>query len=398
MERTKKPAPNGGDHPRPRVGLLIGSFEPVTLADLASAMAMLDQCDLAVIMNGSTDRARDPRFPFDLAERHAMWKASIPSELHCRVSILGQRDIGNAARWASAIDAQVVDMAVCAGFDPDEMDFVVFSRGKGKGSSYLDDFPGYELVELPSFEAPDPKRMRGTMPETLDASDVREGLFETGLTPLEDAWMDRVLTAVTPGVRDILRKFVRGAEFPRLQEEHRRAKATARMWKVRETREDDGVPFAINFTAVDAIVVHGNKILMHRRDVSPGKDMWALPGVMLRNDETVTDAAIRAVTDKTGIDVTAGDLRRAIVDQWFVDTLKRSVRERTITFPVLIQLGLGRPGANVSRAKARALPRTKGTDRVAWFTPDEIEGMRSSIHEDHAVIVDQALQRLRRRF
>ena len=398
MESRTLRVPERNVESRPRVGLFNGKFQTVSLAHTGSVLAMIGQCDLVVIMNGSTDRARDPRFPFDLEDRRRMWLASIPAEHHHKIVILGQRDIGNAARWASAVDAQVVDAAIARGYDPDETDFAIFGHHKDSTSSYLDDFPGYELVELPSYQAPDPARLRGTMPYVLDASDVREGMFETGLTNLEDAWMDRVLVAVAPGVRDIIREFVHGPEFPRLQDEYRRAKAAAKSWKVRETRSDEGVPYAVNFTAVDAVVVHGNMILMHQRDTFPGKDMWALPGVMLGNDETVTSAAIRALVTKTSIDMTVGDLRRAVVDQWFVDGLQRSIRDRTITFPVLFQLGLGRPGPNASRAKARALPRTKGTDRVRWFTPDEIEGMRTSIHEDHAVIIDQALERLRPRF
>jgi bifunctional NMN adenylyltransferase/nudix hydrolase len=398
MESRTLRVPERNVGSRPRVGLFNGKFQTVSLAHTGSVLAMIEQCDLVVIMNGSTDRARDPRFPFDLEDRRRMWLASIPAEHHHKIVILGQRDIGNAARWASAVDAQVVDAAIDRGYDPDETDFAIFGHHKDSTSSYLDDFPGYELVELPSYQAPDPARLRGTMPYVLDASDVREGMFETGLTNLEDAWMDRVLVAVAPGVRDIIREFVHGPEFPRLQDEYRRAKAAAKSWKVRETRSDEGVPYAVNFTAVDAVVVHGNMILMHQRDTFPGKDMWALPGVMLGNDETVTSAAIRALVTKTSIDMTVGDLRRAVVDQWFVDGLQRSIRDRTITFPVLFQLGLGKPGPNASRAKARALPRTKGTDRVQWFTPDQIEGMRTSIHEDHAVIIDQALERLRPRF
>lgn len=383
---------------RPRVGLINGTFNPVTLAHLDAVMTMFERCELVAVMNGSIDRARDPRFPFDLEDRRRMWLASVPPELHDRLVILGQRDIGNTARWASAVDAKVVDAAIAAGMDPEETDFVLYGHRGDGGSTYFDDFPGYELVELSPYQAPDPTRMRGTMPHVLDAAEVREGMFETGLTQLEDAWMERVTAMVPPGVRDILREFVHGPEFPRLQDEHRRAKSAAALWKVRRTREDDGVPFAVNFNAVDAVVVHGNKILMHQRDSYPGKDMWALPGVMLPEHETVTTAAVRALVEKTGIDMTAGDLRRAIVDQWFIDGLRRSIRDRTITFPVLFQLGLAKPGPGASRAKARALPRTRASDRVRWFTPDEIENMRTSIHEDHAVIIDQALERLRPRY
>lgn len=383
---------------RPRVGLLTGKFQPVSLADVKSAMTMLDQCDMGVIVNGSIDRARDPRFPFDLADRRAMWHDSIPAGVRDRMVVLGQRDIGNTARWASAVDALVVKAAIDAGFDPDDTDFVIYGTRRDSGSSYLDDFPGYELVELPSYKAPDPARLRGTMPYELDAAAIREGMFETGRTPMEAAWLERVLVAVTPAVRDIIRDFILEDEFLRLQEEYRRAKSTANLWKVRETRDDEGVPYPVNFNTVDAIAVHGNKILMHQRDGYPGKDMWALPGVVLGDDETVTDAAVRALVSKTGIDMTASDLRRSIIDQWFEDGVQRSVRDRTITFPVLFQFGPAKPGPGGSRAKARALPRTRASERVRWFTPDEIEGLRTSIHEDHAVIIDKALARLRPRY
>lgn len=383
---------------RPRVGLLTGKFQPVSLADAQSAMTMLAQCDIGIMVNGSIDRARDPRFPFDLADRRAMWRESLPADIRGRMVVLGQRDMGNTARWASAVDALVVKAASDAGFDPDDTDFVIYGTRKDSGSSYLDDFPGYELVELPTYKTPDPARLRGTMPYELDAADIRKGMFETGRTPMEAAWLERVLLAVTPGVRDIIRDFIHGDEFPRLQEEYRRAKATANLWKVRETRDDEGVPYSPNFNSVDPVAIHGNKILMHQRENYPGKGMWALPGVILRSDETIVDAAVRALVDKTGIDMTAGDLRRAIVDQWCEDSLQRSVRDRTLTHPVLFQLGPAKPGPGGSRARARALPRTRASDRVRWFTPDEIEGMRTMIHEDHAVIIDKALARLRPRY
>jgi len=381
------------------VGLFTSKSEPVTLAHLGHVVEMGERCLLNVICVGSIDRARDPRFPFDFAERRDMWLASIPERMRDRFVIIGQRDLGNGARWASAVDRKVYEAARETGIDLAEVKAAVFGHYKDSTSRYLDDFPGYELVNLPAYTAPDPARMRGDMPHLLSASDVREGMFETGLSDLEGEWLERVLVAVTPGVRDIIRDFVHGDEFPRLQEEYRRAKSAAAPWKVREYRDGPGLPHAINFNAADPVVIHGNMILMHQRDSFPGKDMWALPGVIIRADETAADAAIRGVVQKTGIDMTAGDLRQSIVDQWFMDQVQRSIRERTISFPVLFQLGMHAKGRTAAdRMKSRMLPRTKATPRVGWFTPDEIEAMRHLIHEDHAIIIDQALERLRPRF
>lgn len=381
------------------VGLFTSKSVPVTLAHLGHAVEMGRRCRFNVICVGSIDRARDPRFPFDFAERRSMWLASIPEDMRDRFVIIGQRDVGNGARWASAVDKKVFDACIAAGIDMENVNAAVFGHYKDSTSRYLDDFPGYELVNLPAFTAPDPARMRGDMPHLLSASDVREGMFETGLNHLEEDWLERVLVAVTPGVRDILRDFIHGDEFPRLQEEYRRAKSAAARWKPQEYRNGPGIPHPVNFNAAEPVVIHGNMILMHQRDNYPGKDMWSLPEVMVNTDETIADAAIRGVVEKTGIDMTAGDLRHSIVDQWIMDQVQRSIRGRTIGMPVLFQIGLHAKGRTAAeRMKSRMLPRTKASPRVAWFTPDEIEGMRHLIHEDHAVIIDQALERLRPRY
>lgn len=381
------------------IGLFTSKSEPVTLAHLGHALIMGRTCRFNVICVGSVDRARDPRFPFDFEERKAMWLASLPEEMRERTVIIGQRDLGNGIRWASAVDHKVSEAARAAEIDIEDAKSAVFGHYKDATSRYLDDFPGYDLFNLPAYEGPDPARMKGNEAHLLSASDVRAGMFENGLTDREDEWLERCLVAVTPGVAAIIRDFIHGPEFPRLQEEYRRAKAAAEPWKVRTSRDAPGLPYAINFTAVDPVVVHGNMVLLHQRDIYPGKDMWALPGVMLRADETVVDAAIRGLVEKTSIDLTAGDLRQAIVAQWFIDSIHRSIRERTISFPVLFQLGLHAKGRTAAdRLKARMLPRTRASSRVGWFTPDEIESMRHLIHEDHAIIIDQALERLQPRF
>ena len=55
--------------------------------------------------------------------------------------------------------------------------------------------------------------------------------------------------------------------------------------------------------AADVIIVKHGKILLIKRNNEPFKGMWALPGGMVEDDETVEEGAIREAKEETGIDV-----------------------------------------------------------------------------------------------
>jgi bifunctional NMN adenylyltransferase/nudix hydrolase len=390
MRTTLKPHPVRT--PKYRAGLMHGRFQLLTDAHMRNIIEMDSMCDLNVINVGSIDQAPDLRNFLTFAERRDMIRAALPQQVSERTVIVGQRDLGNRYRWAAQSGAKMSAVLREHGIDPDTAAIGLFGHRKDPTSFYLDDFPGYEFENQEPIADPRPGVPEGRL---LSASDIRAQLFDLDPSTSSEAWFEEIEPLLAPGVTDFLRGYIRTQTYARLVEENRRAKAAAAPWRVRETKDGPGVPHAVNFNAVDPVIVQGNAVLMVQRDSYPGKGNWALPGGMLGTDEDVITSAIRHAIAKTSIDMTSTALRAAMVDTWYMDSTTRSIRDRTISFPVLFHLQPTPKGSTaVQRRRSMAFPRVAATGRCGFKTFEEIERMRPLIHEDHAIIIDQALERL----
>lgn len=119
------------------------------------------------------------------------------------------------------------------------------------------------------------------------------------------------------------------------------------------------------------------QLALRRRDVEPFAAALALPGVALRIDETLIDAARRTVGEKLGIDC---EKRHVFLDQLATfDALYRDPRGRTVS---VVYLGILR---DAERHPPEAI----------WKTVSSLS--RGSLPFDHGLIVDTALSRLRGR-
>jgi ADP-ribose pyrophosphatase len=58
--------------------------------------------------------------------------------------------------------------------------------------------------------------------------------------------------------------------------------------------------------AVGAIVIKDEKILLVKRNKTPHKDLWAIPGGSLELGETLQEAAEREILEETGLTIKAG--------------------------------------------------------------------------------------------
>ncbi len=97
--------------------------------------------------------------------------------------------------------------------------------------------------------------------------------------------------------------------------------------------------------AVDVVVFRmadgGLEVLMHERDKAPFEGAISLPGTAVRVDETLMEAARRALTEKVGIPADAPGDGTIYLDQLATfDALFRDPRGRTVS---VAYLGLTRP-------------------------------------------------------
>jgi bifunctional NMN adenylyltransferase/nudix hydrolase len=363
--------------------VLIARSQIVTDPHRLHALAALSISDRLAIVPGSADHSRDLHNPFTAQERIEMWKACLPAGAIERIDFLPQRDVGNRLRWASQVEQKVSDLLRARGLDPDEADVAIVGHRKDASSYYLDDFKNWTLEETdayPGVSATAARHAYFRLPEDASPSDVLAIMGEAKV-PLEVAsWLVRHHGS---------------PEWRRLAEEASRADRTAAPYALRTSPDGPGLPHPVQFNAADALIVHGNRILMHRRRQHPGKGLWALPGGMIGIHERAVQAAVRHAIEKTGLDMPASQLASCLVDSWYMDDPWRSTRERTISFPSLFEIApLPRGRTPTERRRSTALVRVRASDDVAWMTTAEIEEIRSEIFEDHAIIIDQGLERL----
>lgn len=360
-------------------GLMLGRFQIVTEGHLAGVIAMSRSARLCTIGIGSANQSRDTRNAWSANERIEMWRAALPAEILNRTRFFTQEDLGNSLRWASAVENRMARILRDEGLDPDIADVALFGHRKDATSFYLDDFPNWILEQLPNVDG-------------INASDLRDAYLR-----MDDfgVWADMARDRVPEGVISWLEEFHDSDEFDMLHEEASRQDKAAEPWRRRETRDAPGLPHDVIFNHATAVVVQGNRVLLQRRSNFPGKGYWALPEGHIHLREGEVQAAMRLAFERTGLDVSETVLRKALKDSWTRTDPHRTAWGRTIAFPSVFLLEPVPKGRTPEeRRKSMALPRVRASDDTAFFTFDEVRRMRSEIYADHAIIIDQALERL----
>jgi bifunctional NMN adenylyltransferase/nudix hydrolase len=328
--------------------ILIGRFQPFHNGHAALLKQALEMADRALIVLGSSFRARNAKNPFTWEERATMIAASFDEADVGRISFVPVRDVYDDTRWAAAVKEGVCTaMAGCA---TPRLALVGFH--KDASSAYLRLFPQWSFVA---------SERQGD----IDATPLR-GFYLNG----NDASWAASRAQVPPAVVRYLEDWRTLPAFATMREEHETIEADKQKWG------------SGPFITLDAVVTVAGHVLLVRRKHPPGKGLWAIPGGFLEGRERLLQGAIRELKEETGLAIKDVELVEALRTAAVFDHPDRSQRGRVITHAHWFDLPLP------------ALPIVAGADDAAearWFPIAELPDMETELFEDHFVILDRLL-------
>jgi len=341
-----------------RILVYIGRFQPFHQGHLATLRQALTEAERVVVLLGSARASRTQRNPWTWQERAAMLTAAVAPEDAARIHCAPLRDYPyDDAAWVRATAATVRGVLGAAA-DPDAgAEIGLIGHGKDQTSYYLKLFPHWGLVAVPNHEG-------------LSATAIRDSFF--GAAPGADL-APAVTTAVPPGVAAALRAFAATPAYGALQREQAALRADREAWAAS--------PYPPLFVTVDALVRHGEDILMVERGRCPGKGLLALPGGFVDQYEPLVQAMLRELAEETRIALPAAALRAAIRRHEVFDDPYRSSRGRVITHAFLVDLPAGQPPPAVVAADDAAA--------VAWRPIAGLEP--EGVFEDHPHLIERLL-------
>ena len=327
------------------VAVVIGRWQILQRGHCTLLRAALAAAPKVIVVIGSAWRARDSRNPFTWQERQQQFEAVLTPEERARVSFVPVRDYFDDERWGEAVHEGVAKTASRG----DQVALVGFK--KDHTSQYLDNFPGWSLLEVePEFD--------------ISSTELREIYFE-----LEDraAALTTIGNYVEPGVRAYLEAWSHLPAYRKCAAEHKAIAAYKKKYTA---------PFALT---ADCVVTASGHVLLIRRGGDIGNGLWALPGGFVELHERFYEAAVRELAEETGYQALPSRMKSALRGQAVFDHPLRSARGRVVTNAFHFDLGDAH------------LPEVRGSDdakEARWVPIAELPAMEEQLFEDHATILD----------
>jgi len=336
-----------------KVAIVIGRFEPFHNQHAALVTKGFAIADKVIVLVGGAFKPRTPKDPFTFEERSKMIQGWMSLSVHSdysnsrELAIAPIRDfMYSDSNWAENVQRTVAGIP---GFEAANNEIVIVGCNKDESSFYLKMFPQWALHEEPYNEH-------------IDATQIRELLYD-------DRSLDFLKGAVPAATLSFLREFKETEVFKGIVHERDVVAKYRKSW--------ERAPYAPTFITTDAVVIQSGHILLVTRGSAPGKNLLALPGGFLEQDERIVDGVIRELREETKIKVAAPVLRGSIRETQIFDHPKRSSRGRTVTNAALIVLPDG------------PLPKVKGSDdavKAAWYPLGELSS--EQFFEDHFCIIE----------
>ena len=239
--------------------------------------------------------------------------------------------------------------SIVATYESNNSKVAIIGHDKDVSSWYMNAFPQWHRESVDLIEP-------------LHSTDIRELYFR------QDVNMNFIQGVVPSSTFNFLEKFRETEDYQQVLRE--------REFIATYKKQYAGLAYPPVFVTTDAVVVQSGHVLMIQRKAEPGKNLMALPGGFLDQNELIVDGAIRELKEETKIKVPVPVLKGSIKKSHVFDHPNRSARGRTITHAFFIELPDG------------ILPKVTGSDDAAyakWVPISELDSR--CCFEDHAEII-----------
>jgi bifunctional NMN adenylyltransferase/nudix hydrolase len=261
--------------------------------------------------------------------------SSFHHEIASRIKCIPNQDFYDDNDWIAYTKSQIGNVdGKCA----------LIGHDKDSSSFYLHCFPEWDFIE-------------GGNADAINATDIRNELFANRF-PNTD------IPSCPPVVLGFLDKWVSTPVFETLYHDYQFT-----------TRYKDSFaccPYPPIHHTVDCVVFKDNYILLIKRKFSPGKDMWALPGGFVGQNERLIDAAVRELEEETGI--FAGWTN--IFHHNTFDDPSRSCKGRVITTAYSMMVP----------SDTEVTPGDDACD-YKWVDLSDIPSISTELYDDHLLII-----------
>ena len=329
-----------------RVAVCIARLQPLQHRHATILEALAGEYDRVLVVCGGVTQPPSLVNPWSVDERRRMLALALPAA--DRLALLPVADCWyDDLRWAGAVRAAVAADCVAQGRDPAGVEIACCALERAGTGTYARLFPDWQPREIPG-------------PPFVDA------LPEALLGPHASA---ALAAHVPPLLRDWLASTLIDSLRGELRDEYAFTRSYREAWRA--------APFPPVFVTVDALVTHGDHVLLVRRGHRPGRGLLALPGGFIDVGEHLRDSAVRELREETGLELAADS---SIAVRVFDHPL-RSLRGRTITHlhRFIVDAGGDRPPVIAGDDAAEAL----------WLGRDELRA--HDFFEDHYAMLQVEL-------
>lgn len=342
----------------PKIGVLIGRFQPLHNNHVAAIRKALEDVDHLIIVLGSGCQAKTIANPWTTDERREFIYSACGNFVGISgfPAIIETREVRdylyNNDKWLAELQSALSAIEIKPQEFKDLKDCDVTLYGSIKDKQYLSYFPQWKFKEV-----------RGV--DSVDAERVRECFFRKDTLDLKEACPHSVFKLL----KEEIDKNTDG--YQKLHEEFRQINNYKEQWR--------GAPFPPTFVTVDAIVKKSGHVLICRRNIYPGKGLLCLPGGFLKGSESLIESCLRELKEESRIKIPKDELRKRIIKEKVFDHPLRSTRGRTITHGFYFDLGTG------------SLPKVHGetdVDKAFWMPLNEVSERADEFFEDHWHIID----------